>query len=149
MKLLHTDTVSYMSQPLRQRGVSLIELIVFMVVMGVIAVALANSLTIGLRAGSSTAELTQAQQIAQERMELILGQRQRNYFSGFTATNFDPCGPPPAICTPVKTGFSVATSFTANFDGNNADANYSQVQVTVLSNTGTQLVQLTSVVAEY
>ena len=148
MRALHADTGSHFSRPLRQRGVSLIELIVFMVVMGVIAVALANTLTVGLLAGSSTAELTQAQQIAQERMELILGQRQRDYFSGFTLANLDPCGPPPAICTPVKTGYSVATIFTANFDGNNADANYSQVQVTVTNSTG-QLVQLTSVVAEY
>lgn len=145
MNALRINTVSYVSSLSRQRGVSLIELIVFMVVMGVIAVALANTLTVGLLAGSSTAELTQAQQIAQERMEMILGQRQRNYFSGFTAGNFDPCGPPPAICTPVKTGFSVATNFTAPYNG---DDNYAQVQVTVSNSTG-QLMQLTSVVAEY
>ena len=49
--------------------------------------------------GATPAEITLATQLAQERMELILGQRVADGYSTVVLT--DPCvgGAPPAICT--------------------------------------------------
>jgi Tfp pilus assembly protein PilV len=82
-----------------QRGVSLIELIAFIVIMGIAVVALLSMYRAVLPRGVTPAQITLATQLAQERMELILGQRIVDGYS--TAVLSDPCvgGPIPAICT--------------------------------------------------
>ena len=82
-----------------QHGVSLIELIAFIVIMGISVVALLSMYRAVLPHGVTPAQITLATQLAQERMELLLGQRDASGYSTTVLT--DPCvgGTPPAICT--------------------------------------------------
>ena len=79
------------------RGFTLIEAVVFIVVVGIAAVALFRMFSQTLPRSPAPSQLTQAAQLAQERMELILGRRSA---AGFSAMN-DPCvgGTPPPIFT--------------------------------------------------
>ena len=93
----------------RQAGISLIELVVFITVVAILAVGLFKALGRSLPSSPTAQQITQATQIAQERMELIMGQKDRLGFTNFDAAhNADPCvgGTPPAICTPPA-GFTV------------------------------------------
>jgi MSHA pilin protein MshD len=79
-----------------QRGVSLIELIAFIVIMGISVTALLSMYRAVLPHGVTPAQITLATQLAQERMELILGQRVASGYSPITG--LDPC-PGATICT--------------------------------------------------
>src|SRR5450759_1131727 len=72
-----------------QHGVTLIELIVFIVIMGIAVTALLSMYSAVLPRGATPAQITLATQLAQERMELILGQRDVSGYS--TAVLVDPC----------------------------------------------------------
>jgi len=122
-------------------------MLVFIVIMSVAAYALFRSFGSLLPRSPSPAQLTQATQLAQERMELILGRRN---VAGYAALN-DPCvgGTPPAICTTTfgyvvnVTGVAAAVAWNAN-----PLANFKQITVAV-SLAGTQLAQNNAVVANY
>ena len=137
-----------------QRGVSLIELIAFIVIMGICVVALLSLYRAALPRGATPAQITLATQLAQERMELILGQRVANGYT--TGALGNPCvgGTPPAICTNqytpsglysvVVTGINPALQFSA-FSTNN----YRILGVVVLGPDGNQLANLSAVIANY
>lgn len=73
----------------KQSGVSLIELVVFIVIISIAAVALLSSYRGAMpREGVTAMQMTQAAQLAQERMELILGQR---IIQGYSSNTLDPC----------------------------------------------------------
>jgi prepilin-type N-terminal cleavage/methylation domain-containing protein len=115
----------------RLRGFSLVELLVFIVIFGIAAYALLRSFASVLPRSPTPAQLTQATLLAQERMELILGQRDA---LGYNAANLDPCGAGPA-CTNAL-GYTVASAGTAvgtpvPWPANPATANYKLVTVTV------------------
>lgn len=147
------SALSARAAPTAQRGLSLIELIAFIVIMGISVVALLSMYRAVLPRSTTPAQITLATQLAQERMELILGQREASGYS--TAVLTDPCvgGTPPAICTSqytpsglysiVVTGVNTAVvwSGTAN--------TYRMFGVQVLGPAGTQLVDLSAVVANY
>lgn len=137
-----------------QRGVTLIELIVFIVIMGISVTALLSMYRAVLPHGTTPAQITLATQLAQERMELLLGQRDASGYS--TAVLADPCvgGTPPAICTDqftpsglysiVVTGVNPALQFS----GLNIDS-YRMLGVKVLGPDGKQLANLSAVIANY
>lgn len=129
------------------RGFTLIELIVTLVIVSVAAVALFTMFADVLPRSPTPAQVTQAEQLAQERMELILGQE---LLLGFGSTALDPC-PGPAICT-VTSGFTV-TSSGANalvaWPVDNDTGRYRLITVTVNGPAGTQLSQLAALVANY
>jgi Tfp pilus assembly protein PilV len=137
-----------------QRGVTLIELIAFIVIMGISAVALLSMYRAALPRGATPAQITLAAQLAQERMELILGQRAANGYT--TGALADPCvgGTPPAICTNqytpsglysiVVTGINPAVSFSGL-----STNNYRMLGVKVLGPDGNQLANLSAVIANY
>jgi Tfp pilus assembly protein PilV len=140
-----------------QRGVSLIELIAFIVIMGISVTALLSMYRAVLPRGATPSEITLATQLAQERMELILGQRAASGYS--TAVLTDPCvgGTPPAICTNqftpsglysiVVTGINPALSWPAISP---VDANsYRMLGVRVLGPDGNQAASLSAVIANY
>ena len=131
----------------RARGFTLIEMTVFIVIVGVCAFALLGSFGALLPRSPTGAQITQASQIAQERMELILG---RYTVAGFSAVN-DPCvgGTPPAICTPPG-GYAVAVTGVSSLVAwnGNPTTNYKLVTVTVSSG-GMQLAQESAVFANY
>ena len=147
----------------RSRGLTLIELVVFIVIVGVAAFALLGSFRAMLARSPTAAQLTQAMQLAQERMELILGQR-NSPFAGVGYNNtvdLDPCnrvGPPvPAVCTSTF-GYTVASAGTAPSPtvppagptawNGNPIANYKIVAVTVKLN-GITLATQSAVLSNY
>ena len=137
-----------------QRGVSLIELIAFIVIMGISVTALLSMYRAVLPRGATPAQITLASQLAQERMELLLGQRDAYGYS--TAVLSDPCvgGTPPAICTNqftpsglysiVVTGVNPAVQFSGL-----STNNYRMLGVKVLGPDGNQLANLSAVIANY
>lgn len=132
----------------RRSGFTLIEVVVFMVIVGIAAFALLRSFGNLLPRAPTGAQITQASQLAQERMELILGRYQA---VGFSAVN-DPCvgGTPPTICTTVPTGYTfVVGGFAPVVAWNgNPVTSYKLVTVTV-SFDGTPLAQESAVLASY
>jgi Tfp pilus assembly protein PilV len=129
-----------------QRGVSLIELIAFIVIMGISVVALLSMYRAVLPHGATPAEITVATQLAQERMELILGQRVARGYS--PVTSLDPC-PGAAICTPT-TGYSVSVSgVSPPVLWSDVSGNYRQIGVRVVGPDGNQLASLSAVIANY
>jgi Tfp pilus assembly protein PilW len=137
-----------------QRGLSLIELVAFIVIMGVSVVALLSMYRAVLPRGATPAEITLATQLAQERMELILGHRLRDGYSPTMLT--DPCvgGTPPAICTDqytpaglysiTVTGISPVVAFSGL-----STNNFRMVGVQVLGPDGNKIANLSSVIANY
>jgi hypothetical protein len=119
------------------KGFSLIELVVFIIVMGLAAAAIVVPLKTALGINSAIPSYqTIALELAQQRMELILGQRRLN---GYPPT--DPCtfGSPPSVCT-APTGYTVsATLTTVTISG---DTNYMRIDVPVtgLGNASLQMI---------
>ena len=135
----------------RRRGFTLVEMVVFIVIVGVAAVALFQTFGQTLPRSPTPAQLVQATQLAQERMELILGRRG---VASYAALN-DPCvgGTPPAICTTTfgyvvtVAGINAPPPVPVAWNGN-PTADFKLITVTV-SRGGTQLAQSDAVVANY
>ena len=137
-----------------ERGVTLIELIAFIVIMGISVTALLSMYRAVLPRGTTPAQITLATQLAQERMELLLGQRDARRYS--TVVLADPCvgGAPPAICTDqftpsglysiVVTGVNPALPWSGISSGS-----YRMLGVRVLGPDGKQLADLSAVIANY
>lgn len=96
---------------LKQNGFSLIELLVFIVVLGIVAVGLMSGMNQVLKTASTPEKIIQANFLANARLELVMMKRA---LSGY-ATLSDPCAvaTPPAICSPLTSyassnGFSVS-----------------------------------------
>jgi prepilin-type N-terminal cleavage/methylation domain-containing protein len=135
-----------------QRGFSMIELIMVIVVIGIAGAALLRLFPL-TRAGAPTpAQMTVANQLAQERMELILGTRHTLGFSSIV----DPCASgTPTPCSTVS-GYTITTrgvpSGPPSPDTWSVDANtthFRQVTVTVSGPTGHTLSVLTAVLGNY
>ncbi len=134
-----------------RRGFTLVETVVFIVIMSFAAYALFRSFGSLLPRSPSAAQLTQATQLAQERMELILGQRDvQTYNNG---VDLDPCtrGGPASICasafTVSSTGTAVAPGTWVAWNGNPTNT-YKLVTVTV-SLGGVTLAKQNAVLSSY
>jgi hypothetical protein len=140
------STLSSRAAIAAQRGVSLIELIAFIVIMGISVIALLSMYRAVLPRGATPAEITLATQLAQERMELILGQRVARGYS--PVASLDPC-PGAAICTPPF-GYSVIVSGAGSpLVWSGVTTSYRQIGVQVLGPDNNQLAILSAVVANY
>lgn len=86
-----------------QRGLTLVEMVAFLIVVGVGAAAMMPMIKNVLPRAADPGEVTRAIHLAQSRMELIAGQRALSGFSGLN----DPCqaASPPACAVP--TGFTI------------------------------------------
>jgi len=136
------------------RGVTLIELIAFIAIAGVVAVTLVQVFSGTLKGAHTSKEMTQGMQLAQQRMEVIRGQRKILGFVNFTSSSYDPCKPPLAApwdtaraCNTTSYGSgSFTVSSSAEFPpafGTCATANCKQVTVTVQSPGGQTVAVLT------
>ena len=96
----------------RARGFSLIELVIFIVIVSIMGVALLASFSVTTRSSPDAGQMTQATQLAQERMELVMAQRRAVAFAAFA----DTCPGPAAACTP-PTGYNVAVVIAPNWNG--------------------------------
>jgi prepilin-type N-terminal cleavage/methylation domain-containing protein len=133
----------------RARGVTLVELIVAIVVLGVVVAGLATGFATVTRSAPLSEEMHQALQLAQGRMELILYQKQRLGFATFSAANYDPCAlaGTQQACLKPSADWTVTPAFAANWNG---DTNYKVITVTVSDPpSGAQLAQLQALVANY
>ena len=131
-----------------QTGFSLIEVLAFIVIAGILGAALFTAFTTATRLQASASDIgAAAVQLAQERMELILGQRRTLGFAAFTATTFDPCtAAVPStqpVCTVIPAGYTVGATLADNWGG---DTNYKVITVAV---TGPSMATLTALVANY
>jgi len=128
-------------------GYSLIELVMFIVILGILGAALFSAFGIALQGSGDSYPNSDAARLAQERMELILAQRRALGFAGFTAASFDPCTATPpstqAVCAAIPAGYTVSAAFTGNWGG---DANYKTIAVIV---TGTGQAALAALVGNY
>jgi len=122
----------------RMAGFSLVEAIVFIVVLAVLLASLAVTFNSSLRLSPPAGQIDVAAELAQQRMELILAQHRA---AGYAAMA-DPC-PGPAVCTPPA-GYTVTSSMAAGFAGD--PSNYKIVTVDV---TGTGTARVTALVANY
>jgi prepilin-type N-terminal cleavage/methylation domain-containing protein len=124
---------------MKKAGFTLIELIVFIVIIS-IAASILFPILVSLRFSGTLPDQTVAQQVARSRMELIL---ERRYITGFTGLT-DPCSDasPPAACVP-PTDYAVSATITDNWGG---DVNYKVITVQV---TGKAQTTLTDLVAAY
>ena len=125
-------------RPLDGDGFSLIEVIVFIVILGVLMAALVIAFASPLLSSPDAGRLDLAAELAQQRMELILAQRRAAGFAAFA----DPC-PGPAICTP-PTGYAVTSSIVAGYGAD--PTNYKIITVNV---SGTSAISATALVANY
>jgi type II secretory pathway pseudopilin PulG len=130
----------------RQGAFTLVELVVFIAIVGVVAVALVRVFGGTLGGVQRSKELAQIVQLAQQRMEVIAGQRTNLGFAAFNAANYDPCAlaiapwPATAACTTTTYGvgsFTVTSTFTV------LNAQSREVTVTVTSPQGGGPITLT------
>ena len=143
------------------RGVSLVELVVFIVITGIVAAALIAGMAAAVRSAPVPRAMHQGLQLAQGRMELILAQRSLPAgFAGFTAATFDPCAPPggaqeaclaPAVYAATACFYTGAGTcgFGAANTCQSGDANYKCVRVRVTGSDGSTLALVDAMVANY
>lgn len=145
------------------RGVTLIELIAFIIIVGVLVSGLAAGFSANMRGSGDARDVTQALQLAQERMELIRARKDVVGFACFTGTRFDPCqaaaaaGSCPAMAASSHPACSAATTLgytvTPALDESGAclggDPDYKCITVTVTNAAGATLSRLQAAVANY
>ena len=134
----------------RMSGFTLIELVVFIVLIGTAAVGLIMSMRYVMPQQFAGATSTQATQIAQARMELVLAQRDVDAYEGVA----DPCvvgTPVAALCTnPLGFNVTVAGVSTALAWSTQTSAAYKLVTVTVKDSSNTRtLASVTSMMSNY
>lgn len=101
------------------RGVTLVELIAFIVIVAVVATAMVQAFSGTMRGSHFGKQMTQATQLAQQRMEVIVGQLKYLGYANVAAANYDPCklalwaGPPEACGTTTSPAgpFVIDSSF--------------------------------------
>lgn len=109
----------------------MIEMVVFIVVIGVLGVALMSAIINPLTGSGTQQDAVFVTQLAQERLEVVLGQKRREGFPGS-----DPCDAGAALSTcDEPAGYDIATSFNAWSENTDTD-NYQVVTVTVSSGGG-------------
>jgi hypothetical protein len=116
-----------------------------------------------LRDSGAPKQVTQALQLAQERMELIRARKDAVGFACFTGTRFDPCTAAAAAgsCTamPASThpacnaattlGYTVTPALDETGACMGGDTNYKCITVTVTDGSGVTLSRLQAAVANY
>lgn len=106
-------------------GFSLIELIIFIVVLSIAVSAIFSAFSVALQKSPTANYQTTVIELAQGRMELILGQKRLKGFVSFT----DPC-PGASACTlpAALSAYSISASISATTIG--GDSNYEIISVT-------------------
>jgi|GEM_PF-1628101 type II secretory pathway pseudopilin PulG len=123
----------------RDSGMTLIELVIFIVILAILGLTILMSLGVSLEKSPSLQQNTQALEYAQVRMDLILGQKATKGFSSFV----DPCAVSPSLAVCSSPGYTVASSIANNWNGNTT---FKVITVTV---TGDGRASLQGLVANY
>lgn len=114
----------------RQQGVSIIELIAFIVIIGIIGTVILIPLGTMLRDSEDNDQLNVAMMLANATMEWRWGQREHQQWSDFP-NGTSTCTQ--EICTfiPIPDGYSVITTIATGWS---SSTNYKQITVTVTGN---------------
>jgi len=149
-----------MKRRFHSHGVTLIELVAFIVITGVVVAGLATGISTTLRGTGTPKQMTQALQLAQERMELIRARKDVVGFACFTGTRYDPCQAAAAAgsCAAYSASTHPACNSTLGYTVTPAldetgacmggDANYKCITVTA-TGSGTTWATLSTFVANY
>jgi type II secretory pathway pseudopilin PulG len=143
--------------------VTLVELIAFIIIVSVLASGLMIGFSTTMRDSGASQHVTQALQLAQERMELIRARKDVVGFACFTGARFDPCnaaaaaGACPAMpasthpaCNSATTlGYTVTSALDETGACMGSDPNYKCITVTVTGTGGGTLSRLQAAVANY
>ncbi len=123
------------------KGFTLIELIVFILVIGIAATAIFASFSTALRQAPNASNQEIANQLAQGRMDIILGQKALVGFTSFS----DPC-PGASICSANLSVNNYSVNSIISSTTLNGDSNYKIITVTASGPNNTQAI-LTTLVA--
>lgn len=126
----------------RTSGYTMIELVIFIIVIGIIATTILASFNVSLEKTPVITRVAKAIDIAQQRMDVILGQKQVAGFNSFA----DPCSVPSALpfCD-ADVAYTVTSNISLGFvNGNSVD--YKVVRVDV---GGPATISLTGLVTRY
>jgi type II secretory pathway pseudopilin PulG len=121
-------------------GFTLIELVIFIVILAILVLGLLMAFNVSLERSVDVEGVTRALDLAEGRMDLILGQKKMVGFASFT----DPCVASPSlgVCT-TPSGYAVSSSIANNWNG---DSNFKVITVTV---SGGGTASLTALVSNY
>jgi hypothetical protein len=106
-------------------GISLIEMVIFIVLVGIIATGLMAALHESLKHLPENQDDIVAIHLAESRLEFLIGQKFINDFSHFTDTCTD--AEPPSICS-VPSGYTVTSTITRGYE---SDPNLGTIRVVV------------------
>lgn len=123
----------------KHNGFTLIELVIFIVVTGILASTILLSLSTGLTKAPNALKSTIATQTANQCMEWFIGQRKLIGYSAITC----PSTTVPSFCT-SPSGYTLAVNIVCTTI--NSDASYQTITVTVSGNGDAQL---TTLIANY
>ncbi len=120
----------------RQNGFTLIELTLFITIMSFLGTGILAAFYVSLHSAPDIQNSARASELAQQRMELIVGSKEVN---GFTSTA-DPCvvSPGLAVCS-APAGFTVSSNIVGSWGGS---PNYKDITVTVSGNGSATLERL-------
>jgi type II secretory pathway pseudopilin PulG len=100
----------------KHSGISLIEMIVFISVIGIVAVGILNTFSAALIESAKSQNVFIGYGLAMQRMEIILGQR-RIVGHQSDPTQYDICASsPPAVCGTTPSGYTVSATLVNNGD---------------------------------
>lgn len=137
----------------RCKGVTLVELIAFIAIAGIVAAAMFQTFSGTMRGSHLGKEMTQATQLAQQRMEVILGQRKTLGYTAFIASaDYDPCQSVAWTTQLCSTSSTPAGNYTVSSTRSAADAcgtGCTEITVTVSGPGGGQLAQASAQVWNY
>ncbi len=137
----------------RAHGLTLVELVAFIVIAAVVAAALIQAFGHTLRGSHYGKELTQATQLAQQRMEVILAQRKTLGYAAFIASpHYDPCQSgawTAALCSTTSTPAGNYTVISTRSAADACGSGCTEITVTVSGPDGEVLAQLAGQVWDY
>lgn len=131
---------------MRQQGISLIELVIMIIIIGISTTALMHSFSQPLQDSPQLNKQIIAQNLARERIELIIGQARHLGFNTLNINNFDPClnGSTDISCTNIPNGYTINTQLQNYTIG--TDNGYHRLIVTV---SGEGAIELQTLVSNY
>lgn len=109
--LLYSERAGRMRARCTCSGFSLIEVVLMVVILAVASVGILSSFRINIMGAASARVNTTAARLAQQRMEVILAQRNVNGFAVFA----DPC-PAAAVCGTLPAGYAITAPTVAVID---------------------------------
>lgn len=129
-----------------QHGATLIELVIFLIIIGIVTTGVSGSLLVALRSGNTIQKNQEATEYGQMRMELIQGQRIIYGFDNFD----DPCDSSPGLDICDSGDYTITTSINSWHDNGwpGSSSDYKKITVTVDDSDGNQLAELESIVSD-